>query len=298
MKTILYCFLFFLLISTILAVPITNRKTTKYHPASLRDYVATPGGYLHKSCVYDVGNNAKVIRQFDQSFFVTKEDGSHLYIPRCNYPRMMVDGDGWQVFAEWDAGKDLTDFNATWNVPTNPPTYNDQLLYTFSGLQNSFSFNGEQGVDIIQPVLQFGDSPAGGGAFWGIACWYVTSTGIGLHSKLQPATAGDSIFGVMTKPSASSSSWSIVATDTTSGVSTNLAVDKKLGEFEPYAFVTLEVYDVSDCTQYPTNPLLYTDLIIQVSNQPVTPVWKAQSQQVICKESCTVNSATAITIAF
>jgi len=303
---ILHCFLFLTLFSTIFAyVPLTLRKPVKYNPKSLVDYVPTPSGYLHKTCVHDVGNNAKAVPQFDGSIFVTKEDGSHLRIPRCNYPRLInemrphpqVDGSGWQVFTVWDAGQDLTTFNGTWNVPSNPPSYNDQLLYTFTGLQNSFG-DGEQGVDIIQPVLQFGDSPAGGGAYWGIACWYVTSTGIGLHSTLQPAAAGDNILGVMTKPSATSAAWTIVATDTTTAATTQLLVDKSLGKFEPYAFVTLEVYSVTDCNQYPTDPLNYVNLEIDVNSQPVTPQWQTQSQQQICSESIVVNSASSVTINF
>jgi len=235
---------------------------------------------------------------------VKKEDGSHLRIPRCNYPRLLiddgrskVDGSGWQVFTVWDGGKDLTDYNGTWNVPTKPSSYNDQLLYTFTGLQNAFG-DEEQGVDIIQPVLQYGVGPAGGGAYWGIASWYVASSGAALHSTLQPVNDGDSIFGIMTKASATAEAWTITATDTTSGVTTTLNVNKKLGEFEPYAFVTLEVYSVTDCSQYPTDPLNYVNLIIDISKQPAVPKWQVQSQQQICKEAATVVSPTAVTITF
>jgi len=283
-------------------VRIPTKKVTKIHPSSLKDYLPSPSGYLHKTCIYDVGNNANAVKESDGSFSVTKEDGSHLRIPPCKYPRLVVksgkqqiDGSGWQVFTIYNAGSDLTSFNGTWNVPTDPASNHGQLLYTFTGLQNNF-FDGEQTIDIIQPVLQYGASPAGGGYFWGIASWYVTSSGVGLHSTLQNVTSGDSILGTMAKSSATSQNWAIVATDTNSKVTTKLTVNTKVAKLEPDAFVTLEVYSVTDCSQYPTDSLNYVNLAVDVSDKPVTPTWKVCSQQQICNEAATVVSPTAVTI--
>lgn len=47
----------------------------------------------------------------------------------------------------------------------------------FSGIQNS--------TMIYQPVLQWGESAAGGGNYWGVASWYVDGQGgLALHSNL------------------------------------------------------------------------------------------------------------------
>jgi hypothetical protein len=212
---------------------------------------------------------------------------------------MAVDGSGWQVFAVYDAGNSLAAYNGTWNVPSAPPKYANQLLYTFTGLQNDFGMAG--GVDIIQPVLQYGPGPAGGGAYWGVASWYVTSTNVALHSTFTEVAPADSVYGTMVKPDPSGMKWIIQALDTTTGVNSTLIVNRQLGKIEPYAFVTLEVYDVTDCTQYPTDPLLYTDLAIELcdtSCRADQPKWATQSQQVICKEACTVNGPDSVTITF
>jgi len=273
----------------------------KFDTKSLKDYEKTPGGYVHKTCVHHVGHNAEVVHGDDLTITVYRSDKTVHRILPCPYPRLPsnVDGNGWQVFAVYDAGKTLGSYNGTWNVPTAPSVYNDQLLYTFTGLQNDFSL--VNGVDIIQPVLQFGAGPAGGGAYWGIASWYVASTNVALHSTLVEVEAGDSIRGTMVKPTPDSDQWTIIALDTTSNSNSTLVVHQKLGEFEPYAFVTLEVYDVTACTQYPKDPLNYGELAIDLCTgksecTPANPDWQVQSQEKICNEDAVVNSPDSVTI--
>lgn len=276
----------------------------KFDKSLLKDYAKTPGGYVHKTCVHHVGHDAHVNHNEDGTLSVFRSDGNRHRILPCPYPRLpvTVSGDGWQVFAVYDAGQTLTSFNGTWNVPSAPTAYNDQLLYTFTGLQNSFSM--VSGVDIIQPVLQFGPGPAGGGAYWGMASWYVSSTNVALHSTLVAVNAEDVIYGTMVKPGPSSDQWTINSYDETTSANSTLTVNRKLGQYEPYAFVTLEVYSVTDCQQYPAEPLKYTDLAIelcaanQASCTPAKIVWQSQSQEKICKEACTVNGPDSVTISW
>lgn len=52
--------------------------------------------------------------------------------------------------------------------------------------------------DIIQPVLQFGVSGAGGGEFWSISSWYVPEGGwfdSAIYSEPLTVEPGDTIFG-------------------------------------------------------------------------------------------------------
>jgi len=289
---LLLCFLLF----GLLCLALSAKKDKK----ALADYVRTPGGLVHKTCVHHVGHGAEVTHNEDGTISVSRPDGIRHHILPCAHPRLpAVDGDGWQVFAVYDAGNTLASYNGTWNVPSAPPSYANQLLYTFTGLQNSFGL--VSGVDIIQPVLQYGPGPAGGGAYWGVASWYVTSTNVALHSTLVEVDAGDAIFGTMVKPDPSGMKWIIQAYDTKAKTNSTLIVNKQLGKIEPYAFVTLEVYDVTDCTQYPTDPLAYTGLAIELcdtSCKAATPAWTTQSQQVICKEACTVGDDSSVTITF
>jgi len=280
------------------------------------EFLPVPGaGYFHKSCIHEVPSGSTVYTGDDgKPTHAICPEGKHFPIPRCEYPVLprliksnpsdptpLVSGSGWQVFTYYHAGTKLNTYTANWNVPKNPPKTSDQILYTFNGLQNEFTPMAEDGspappqIDIIQPVLQFGKTPAGGGGYWGIASWYVTDAAI--HSKLTKVGQNDTIFGMIneTKPG----KWNINGTDTTTGVSTDLSVDKgAITRLEPWAFVTLEVYQVSACNQYPTVPLTYTNIMMSASDQPETPTWKPEKQEQICKENVKVISPSAVTITF
>jgi len=53
------------------------------------------------------------------------------------------------------------------------------------------------GVSIIQPVLQWGSSAAGGGQYWAIASWFVGGAHT-VYSDLKQVSSGDTIYGNMT----------------------------------------------------------------------------------------------------
>ncbi|KAF8308734.1 hypothetical protein DL93DRAFT_1857798 [Clavulina sp. PMI_390] len=65
------------------------------------------------------------------------------------------------------ASQPISYINATWDVPTNPLKTNNQVLFLLNALQTS-----SLGGDIIEPVLQWGKSAAGGGHYWAVANWY------------------------------------------------------------------------------------------------------------------------------
>src|SRR6266568_4644975 len=45
------------------------------------DFVATPAGWFHRSCVHEIPNGAKV----DAAGNVTRADGTTFQIPKCQY---------------------------------------------------------------------------------------------------------------------------------------------------------------------------------------------------------------------
>ena len=62
-------------------------------------------------------------------------------------------------------------------MPSDPST-NGGVIFIFNGLEPT-----TENV-IIQPVLQYGVSAAGGGNYWAIASWLVNTTN-GYHSPLE-----------------------------------------------------------------------------------------------------------------
>ncbi|KAF8318706.1 hypothetical protein DL93DRAFT_2075591 [Clavulina sp. PMI_390] len=76
---------------------------------------------------------------------------------------------GWIAYASWmnTGASPINYFDTTWTVPNLPFRPNDgQVLFLFNSIEpNTYDA-------ILQPVLQYGVSAAGGGAYWAVANWY------------------------------------------------------------------------------------------------------------------------------
>ena len=171
--------------------------------------VITPGGFRPNSMVHEIApghvldTSGDRIREMDRTGKLVTDHGPLTRRPG-NKPLMPANvtretgrvpglGTGWIIDASWtnNTGKTLTSFTTTWTVPPAPATSSGQVIFLFSGVQNS--------TMIYQPVLQWGSSAAGGGNNWAVASWYVDGQGgPGFHSPLVPVNTGDVLVGIMT----------------------------------------------------------------------------------------------------
>jgi len=281
------------------------------------DFVVVPGGFVHKSCLHGVPSEATVIVGTDKHLVVG--NGEKRVIPKCAFPPRFMRPDlgnalfptspndrldGWQVYAAWRGPQTLNNFTSMFKVPGLPKQAGTQILYTFPGLQNMgpSSTEPQLEIDIIQPVLQYGKSEAGGGQYWAIASWYVTTSGDALFSPIKRVNPGDGLYGAMSEVVPGSGKWSIITRDVTTGITTVLNVDKMpITQYEPYAYVALEVYTVTDCMEYPSAPnnlVPYRNMAIQAAGRPVLPAWTSLHFQQGCNEKCTVYSPSSVDILF
>jgi hypothetical protein len=182
-------------------------STTDSIPAG---YVHVPGGWTHPSCVHEVPTGATV----DDGAGTIELNGSVVerYVP-CAYPayRSLPSGTpaastsggagnphltgptygGWVEYAQQQSppsGQVFTDLSGYINVPPAPATQTPQTLYYFPGLQSTLDSN----CGIMQPVVQWGVSPAGGGTFWAMASWWWSWSGA-FHSPLVTVHSGEQI---------------------------------------------------------------------------------------------------------
>ena len=113
---------------------------------------------------------------------------------QTNYP-----ADNWVTYSQWHntSGIPITSFSTNWIVPNNPSTNHGQTLYIFNGMESDAM------TDIIQPVLQWGTNPYGGGGNdWEIANWYVWQDAFGATQAAVQlpkivVTPGTALQGVM-----------------------------------------------------------------------------------------------------
>jgi Hemopexin len=156
-------------------------------------------------------------------------------------------GTGWITYAWWESGAatPITSFSTNWVVPQNPPTNDGQTIFLFNGIQNTGANFG-----ILQPVLQYGPSAAGGGAFWSIASWYVTSGGQAFHTTLVPVNVGQALVGVMNQTAHSGNQFSY--NSLFQGIANTTLPILNIAPLH-WANETLEAYDIARCSDYPAS---------------------------------------------
>jgi len=250
---------------------------------------------------------------------------TEITLPRCSKPSLRAapkrkavsrdvrdsPDDGWQVWTAYNNVNNATfdAFLGYFNVPQNPPNWDGGILYMFTGLQNDnwVPIPGEwptpPGFDIIQPVLQFGgDSEDGGGDYWELASWYVTLDAGAVWSTPEQVNPGDLIFGNMTR--VGPTSWYIGGHVAKTGVDSSFTVTHTRLRSQPWAYCTLEVYQIDDCnSDFPpaSSAMQFTKLALfdKGGKHKVAPQWQALDNGADhCGATATVQSASAITITF
>ena len=132
-------------------------------------------------------------------------------------------------------------------------------------------------------MLQYGYSPAGGGYYWGIASWLVSSGGYAFHSPLEVVNAGDKLWGGTWQTGASGSTlhWESKAYDYNTGANSWITAWTS-GLHWTWAYEgVLEVYGANSCSQLPSSGYAYffDNYIDRVAAQCVkalTPKWSTR----------------------
>lgn len=245
------------------------------------DYVITPNGYFHPSCVRRIGAGETVLEHGQ----VRRADGRVVRQAACAYPRFTRDGqriearsqapviNNWVAYSNTDTANPppaAGALEARWVVPSEPSKRGRQVVYFFPGLEPASDVR-----TILQPVL-------GWNAFndraWTLASWNCCVDGSTNHSDPVDVNVGDSIYGVAYATCAAGTicdSWQIQSLDTTTGASTLLATSGYGQVFNWYFGGVLEAYGVRDCTQYPANgSVAFTDILASDYNfEPLSLKW-------------------------
>jgi hypothetical protein len=185
------------------------------------DYVRTPAGLVHKSCVLGVARGERVERNGS----IRRQDGSTFSPAPCrfpgypNIPENLAAGRGrshrpdvaepvmgsgpshsWIQYVASTIAGPYMGLEAEWTVPNSPITFmssawtHGQTYFTFPGLQSP-SY-------IMQPVLQYGSNGWFGGEYWTIANWWCDGNGTWCYySQPQVVATGDRLRGTITSDS-------------------------------------------------------------------------------------------------
>lgn len=266
--------------------------------------VLTPGGFRPKGFVHAIDPD-HALTQLDTGEFAMREISTnkitHFAKPPAGQAQFAAHGpqgapkgsqapppgpltNGWQTYGWWDSvSKSLTDFSTVWTVPPAPHTSSGQTVFVFNGIQNTGANYG-----ILQPVLQWGPSAAGGGTYWAVASWYVTSGGHAFHSNLVRVNAGTKLEGVMKQTGVSGVKYNYSSTFV--GIAgTTLAVSNIA--LLHWANETLECYGLTKCSDLPATPdTAMKDIEIKIGATHPTLKWTPVTADNNCGLHTTVHS--------
>ena len=152
-------------------------------------------------------------------------------------------------------------------MPAVPAADHGQTVFLFNSIEPA------SGNAILQPVLQYGGSAAGGGAYWAVASWYLVGDQTYYTTPIQ-VSVGDSLNGVITLTSASGSSYNYVSSFSNIAGTTLTAT----GAAElVWATETLEAYGVTSPSDYPTGSTIFSAINLSTSSGTPSVTWNPVS---------------------
>ncbi len=238
--------------------------SARYENVVPLDYVVTPHGLFHKSCVHEVNAGAHI----DAEGTVIAPSGLKFQLGACQFPvepyatrevrvkppvYMVTPADiasmyttmGWDEATFWLSGSRLGSMTASFAVP-KAPKHAGEALFLWFGTRSS------DGHEIIQPVLQYGPKTPSGGNVWTMSGWICCPVGNDVYSTPLQVYAGDQLAGRVERRTCGPTTcdWEVAVTDVRLGQTTGFSNDTSK-DYICQIGGAVESYGVVDCDGYP-----------------------------------------------
>ncbi|ESX80003.1 hypothetical protein [Mesorhizobium sp. LSHC414A00] len=175
-------------------------------------------------------------------------------------------------------------------------------IFLFLGLQGA----GSNGAAILQPVLQWGSSYAGGGLYWSLASYFVQGSPGKLviasntdAVPIQPNTRITSKISLVKHASDNGQELWTYRSEFVGFAGTKLTVQSPTELLA--AGVALEAYGLAGCDSLPPGPICFEGVTLEIDGAPVTSQWLnrcAPSCGLATSVSQVVNAAVDVTITY
>jgi len=231
-----------------------------------RDYVITPNGFFHPSCVQRIESDETL----HADGTIVRADGGSRRVPACAYPHFAADGtelaadaapfptsaapsdppqiNGWVAYASYTLARANASvyIASDMSVPTAPNIHSGQVVYFFPGLEDA-----QHVQTIVQPVLGWNAFNDGG---WTIASWNCCLSGQTWHSPAVTVDSGVTLFGRVSGSNCDGSvcaDWTILTRDPVNDHDTTLNTSGYGQAFDWVFGAVLEAYGISQCGELP-----------------------------------------------
>jgi len=284
LKSISTCILLALQTFTVLAVPTVNNDVAEV-------MVSTPGGLRPQSKIFHVPDGASLHHTSDTVRIISatgetlhtnqleKNSGivhpsfvGEVLTPSRTAAAARALETGYVAYTYFTNNSDsnpIVSFTTSWTVPPVPKTNHNQLLYLFSALTPASN------DAILQPVLQYGTSGAGGGNYWATASWYLIGSST-YHSTLVPVQPGQVVggnlamkAGVVPTTASATQSFTYTANFTHSPYA---SISATTTEMLNWAWAAFEIYSASSTSDLPTGKTSFSNITMTNFNGQSTPL--------------------------
>jgi hypothetical protein len=258
-----------------IVLPTTHMAQSANQPGA---QVLTPVGYRDSAKVHRVPAGYDLNIMSDGHIRVanrTTGDFTDFPRPEASQARVPFTDNGWATFAWWfnQTNSPVSYFDTTWLVPPAPKTYNGQTLFQFNSIEPG------DGTSILQPVLQYGPSAAGGGEYWAVASWFVIGDNAYVTSLVE-VYPKESLTGIIQQITRKRSLFSY--SSQIFGISGTELIVRNIPELI-WCTETLEVYGVDECTEFPNTAYsqMY-DINVQLKRGTAPLAWSVTNAQTSC----------------
>ncbi|KAJ6478893.1 hypothetical protein C8R45DRAFT_933670 [Mycena sanguinolenta] len=245
--------------------------------------VLTPGGYRLSTDVHEVPAGGRVAHVGNDVHLIAA-DGTVLYVvPNVKTAAatpaaesVAPEQSGWVTYASWlnTSPSPISNFSTTFNVPAPPNTYNDQLVFLFNGIEPTSK------DAILQPVLQYGVSEAGGGEYWSVATWYLFQQPfeptVTFYTPLVKVDVGQPLTGLISLEGTTGGTYNYTA-QFSNIPGTALTVDNI--EELTGATETLEAYGITAASDYPPGASTFYEINLEFAGPAPTVSWNVTNDE-------------------
>ena len=227
--------------------------------------VTKPATFIHlvptDSHTYHKGNHTYVTDNKDNLILTIINDNT--IAARNMEPKSILQYHEWIEWAEDTSISALTQFDAYWYVPSQPPSSESlETIYLFNGISPSGG-----GPGIIQPVLEWNRPDTG--LYWTGTAWGCSPNPgeDDIGSRIAVST-GDRLKGRLYW-SSGDNQWYVQLSDLTQGTYSAVYTDILPGYSNLEAYVALEGYNFDDNSDVPGDTEFY-DMVFRNSGNTVT----------------------------
>ncbi|MBV8277450.1 MAG: hypothetical protein JO170_19625, partial [Verrucomicrobia bacterium] len=258
--------------------------------ARAQGLVLTPGGFRHPSQVHRLKPGEAVTRAGGTSRKLNLATGVAVDIPTAGAGASPDPGlgTGWitdTTFVKAATMPPFSLFTTTWKVPPAPTSHDGQTIFLFNAFGNLSSSQ-----EILQPVLQWGPSKAGGGENWAVTCWYIDPSGHAFHQELISVNEGDILVGVILLTGLSGGTFNYDCLFEGAGLGAARITVLNIPE-QNVAYETLECYGIQTCVDYPDTYLTAMKSIeLKAGDADIRPAWDVQNRVTDCGQHTIVIS--------